>query len=63
MTTEILQTIVVTLAALAAAAVVVRRVFPSSASRAGQEGCAGCPSAGGGCGTKRVPETKTPGGL
>ena len=45
MSSELLQTIVVTLVALAAGVVVVRRVFVSTAPRPGQDGCAGCPSA------------------
>ena len=45
MSSELLQTIVVTIIALAAGALVVRRVFVSTAPRPGQDGCAGCPSA------------------
>jgi hypothetical protein len=45
MSSDLIQTIVVTIVALAAAALVVRRLFVSTAPAPGQEGCAGCPSA------------------
>jgi hypothetical protein len=50
MSMEILQHAVVTLVALAASAVLVRRVFGFVEPRAGRTGCAGCPSAQGACG-------------
>ena len=47
MSMEILQHAVVTLVALAASAVLVRRVFGFIKPRAGRTNCAGCPSAPG----------------
>jgi hypothetical protein len=49
MSMEILQHAVVTLVALAASAVLVRRGFGFVEPRAGRTGCAGCPSAQGAC--------------
>lgn len=49
MSIEILQHAVVTLVALAASAVLVRRVFGFVEPRASRIGCAGCPSAQGAC--------------
>jgi len=55
MSMEILQHAVVTLVALAASAVLVRRVFGSIKPRAGRTSCAGCPSAPGSCGATAQP--------
>ena len=48
---EIFQHAVVTLLALAASALVFRRVFGFVGRSAGRSGCAACPSAKGSCGT------------
>jgi hypothetical protein len=48
MSTDVVQTIIVSIAALAAVALLVRRTFFSS-SRDGQPRCANCPSGEGRC--------------
>lgn len=55
---EILQHAVVTLVALAAAAVVLRRLFGFLSPRAEEPRCAGCPSTQGAC----APTAPQPGG-
>lgn len=57
MSMEIVQHAVVALIALAAGAVLVRRVFGFVGPRAGRTSCAGCPSAPGARGATPQPRT------